>query len=78
MSSWRCHFYINRIYNNGVLYLEHFIKEYNDNYIIAINWYYFGDSELDKIFDLKVIKLEKLMNLMSNNATLIIDIYEDK
>ena len=78
MSSWRCHFYINRIYNNGVLYLEKFIKEYNDNYIIAINWYYFGDSELDKIFDLKVIKLEKLMNLMSNNATLIIDIYEDK
>ena len=76
VSNWRCFIYINRVYNDGVLYSACFINDNNDNYIITSNCNYFGDSELIKIFDFKGNKIREINE--SNDATLIIDIYEDK
>ena len=76
VSNWRCFIYINRVYNDGVLYSACFINDNNDNYIITSNCNYFGDSELIKIFDFRGNKIREIEE--SNDATLIIGIYEDK
>ena len=76
VSNWRCFIYINKVYISGVLYSACFINDNNDNYIITSNCNYFGDSELIKIFDFKGNKIREIDE--SNDATLIIDIFEDK
>ena len=76
VNNWRCFIYINKVYNGGVLYSACFINDNNANYIITSNCNYFGDSELIKIFDFKGNKIREIDE--SNDATLIIDIYEDK
>ena len=76
VSNWRCFIYINKVYNGGVLYSACFLNDNNENYIITSNCNYFGDSELIKIFDFKGNKIREINE--SNDATLIIDIYEDK
>ena len=75
-SNWRCFIYINRVYDGGVLYSACFLNDNNNNYIITSNCIYFGDSELIKIFDFKGSKITEINE--SNDATLIIDIYEEK
>ena len=76
VSNWRCFIYINRVYNDGLLYSACFVNDNNENYIITSNCNYFGDSELIKIFDFKGHEISEIDE--SNDATLIIDIYEDK
>ena len=73
---WQCILYINKVYNECVLYSACMLNDNDNYYVVASSCNYFGDSELIKIFDLNGTKIKEIND--SIDATLFIDIYYDK
>ena len=76
VKNWQCLLYINKVYNENVLYSSCLLFENTNRYIIVSNCNYFGDSELIKVFDFNGNIIKEINE--SNDATLLIDIYFDK
>ena len=71
--NWSCFIYINKVYNDGVLYSACLLNNKNKNYIVTSNCNYFDKSEFIKVFDFKGNKIKEMND--SDDATLLIDIY---
>ena len=76
VKNWQCLYYINKAYNNNILYSACLLFENNDKFVITSNCNYFGDSEPILIFDFKGNKIKEINE--SNDATLLVDVYYDK
>ena len=76
VKNWKCFLYINKVYNEGVLYSVCLLNDKNNYYLVTSNCNYFGDSELIKIYDLKGNKIKEIND--SNDPTLLIDIFYNK
>ena len=76
VKNWQCFLYINKVYNEGVLYSACLLNDKKYKYLVTSNCNYFGDSELIKIFNLEGNKIKEINE--SNDATLLIDIFYDK